>query len=286
MTMTIHRLLAATATAAIVLTGWLLKFPETLDAQVDREPRAPQLAGARYDTMLALARYLDQTTQGALEGADDDVGGGSTDARFLSAIRAFAASTSELLRTMSERQTTSPELPSELADLQQRARLFGDRIRAAHALQNIYDEWDAIADVLQRMTLLLEGHDVDVPKTFVVPPLAGSRLRDLRRLASELETSATRAHGKASRAVRKYPDRGEQFVGELRHFSMQSRELRRRADAAKVDPQGIGPVVDHLLEEAQQADRRMRDANVFTEVWDDSGRSIIILQRMANLVRS
>jgi hypothetical protein len=30
----------------------------------------------------------------------------------------------------------------------------------------------------------------------------------------------------------------------------------------------------------------MRDANVFTEVWDDSGRSIIILQRMANLVRS
>jgi hypothetical protein len=67
---------------------------------------------------------------------------------------------------------------------------------------------------------------------------------------------------------------------------VQSRDLRRRADAAQVNPQQIGPVVDRLLEDARQADRRMRDARVFTSVWDDSGRTITILRRMAGLVRS
>jgi len=48
----------------------------------------------------------------------------------------------------------------------------------------------------------------------------------------------------------------------------------------------MGPIVHHLLEEARLADRRMRDAKTFTEVWDDSGRTITILERMATLVRS
>jgi hypothetical protein len=30
----------------------------------------------------------------------------------------------------------------------------------------------------------------------------------------------------------------------------------------------------------------MRDARAFPEVWDDSGRTIVLLQRMATLVRS
>lgn len=76
------------------------------------------------------------------------------------------------------------------------------------------------------------------------------------------------------------------FCCELRHFAAQSRDLHSRADAGKVDPQGVGSIVDHLLEEARQADRRMRDAEVFTEVWDDSARTITILHRMASLVRS
>jgi hypothetical protein len=53
-----------------------------------------------------------------------------------------------------------------------------------------------------------------------------------------------------------------------------------------VEPQEIGPIVDHLLEEARQADRRMRDAQTFPQVWDDSGRTITILERMTTLVRS
>jgi hypothetical protein len=276
--------LAATAAAGVFLTGGFLR---PAFAQVDTGTRARQLLGGRYETMLALAHYLDETAQGALEGADDEVRRGSpSDARFLSAIRSFAASTRDLHGTMCEHAATSVDLPSQVADLTQRARLLNGRIRTARALESTYDEWDAVADVLRRMTLLLAGHDVEVPTAYVVPALSGANLAQLRQLAADLEVSATRAHDQATRAVTDYRERGEQFLGELRHFAGQSRDLHIQAKTGKVDPQRVGPLVDHLLEEAREADRRMRDAQVFTEVWDDSGRTITILQRMASLVRS
>lgn len=275
---------AATAAAGVFLTGGFLR---TASAEVDAGTRARQLLGARYDTMLALTHYLDETAQGALEGADDEVRRGSpSDARFLSAIRAFAGSTRDLHRTMGNNQATSVDLPSQVADLTERARLLNAGIRSARALESTYDEWEAVADALQRMTLLLAGNDVEVPTAYVVPALAGLSLVQLRQLASDLEVSTTRAHDKANRAVADYRERGEQFLGELRHFAGQSRDLHIQASTGKVDPQTVGPIVDHLLEEAREADRRMRDAQVFTEVWDDSGRTITILQRMASLVRS
>jgi len=279
--------LRAIAAAGVFLSAGFGGSLPTATAQVDRPAQAQPLVGTRYLTMLGLARYLDATAQGALEGAADDVRHGSpSEARFLFAIRSFAGATHDLRLAVADRQATSVELPAQVADLSQRARLLNDQIRSAHVLETTYDEWEAVADALQRMTLLLAGKDVEVPTAYVVPALSGARLEELRRLASDLEVSATRAHDKATRAVGKYADRGQQFLGELRHFAIQSRDLRARADVGKVDPQGVGPLVDHLLEEARQADRRMRDAEVFTEVWDDSGRAIGILQRMASLLRS
>ena len=175
--------LAATAAAGVFLTGG---FARTASAELDPGIRAHQLLGARYDTMLALAHYLDATAQGALEGADDEVRRGSpSDARFLSTIRSFAGSTRDLKRTMRERQATSVELPSQVADLTRRADLLDGQIRSAHAFASTYDEWDAVADVLSRMTALLAGEDVEVPTAYVVPALSGPRLVQLRQLASE-----------------------------------------------------------------------------------------------------
>src|SRR5438034_737210 len=164
--------------------------------------------------------------------------------------------------------------------------LEGQRYETLHALANSYDDWDAILDVLGRMSLLLAGRDVEVPPAHVVAALSGSRLQEFRQLARELDVSATQAHERAKRDVGEYRSRGQQFLGELYYFEVQSRELHGRADAAQVHPQQIGPVVDRLLEEARRADRRMRDARVFTSVWDDSGRTITLLRRMAGLVRS
>jgi hypothetical protein len=101
----------------------------------------------------------------------------------------------------------------------------------------------------------------------------------------DLDRSAAGAHERAKRHLGDYSVRGQQFLGELQYFAGRSRNLHTRTDTGAVDPLEIGPVVDRLLEEARQADRTMRDAVVFTQVWDDSGRTITILERMARLMR-
>lgn len=246
------------------------------------------LEGPRYETLRALAHHLEETAQGALEGAADEAQRepSSSDARFLPSVRTFAREVADFQR-MLENYATSPfEVPAQLANLTARGQHTCDRIRSARALENTYDDWDAMLDVLQRMRLLLEGSDVDVPAVHVVAALSGARLVEFRQLAQDVDSSAIRAHARAKRDVRDYPQRGEQFLAELNYFAAQSRDLLSRANAARVDPQQIGPVVDRLREDSRQADRRMRDARVFTSVWDDSGRTITILDRMASLVRS
>ena len=158
--------------------------------------------------------------------------------------------------------------------------------RSARALESTYENWDAILDVLERMRLLLAGRDVEVPAAHVVAALSGSRLQEFRQLAHDVDSNATRAHERAQRDVGDYPHRGQQFLGELHYLAAQSRGLHSRADVGQVNPQQIGPAVNLLLEDARQADRSMRDARVFTSVWDDSGRTITMLRRMASLVRS
>lgn len=244
------------------------------------------LAGPRYQKMRALGRYLDTTAQGALEGAVDDARHGTpADASFLFSIRAFARSSADFHHKMDEYEAAPFEVPSRIEALALRAREIGEKIRVARTLESTYDEWDGIMDVLGRMTSLVAGQEVDVPAAYVAPVLSGQDLEQFRQLAHDLEVSTTRALATSKREVRNY-DRGQQFLGELTYFAAQSRDLHLRADAGDVDPQEIGPIVDHLLEEARLADRRMRDAETFPQVWDDSGRSITILQRMTTLVRS
>ncbi|HUG54594.1 MAG TPA: hypothetical protein VMR21_13385 [Vicinamibacteria bacterium] len=251
--------------------------------------RERPLTGDRYQTLRGLAQYLDQTAQGALEGAVDDVRhgkpGGGEEARFLSSIRSFARDAAGFRRRVDAYPQRPFEVPPQAAALADSARDVSGRIRAAHALESTHDEWDAMSDVLERVTGLLEGAQVSVPAPYLVPALSGAPLERFRQLAHDLDVATTRAHSTAKRHATRY-DRGPQFLGELGYFAAQSRDLHLRADAGPVGPQLVGPIVDHLLDEARLADRRMREAKTLEEVWDDSGRAITILEQMAMLVRS
>lgn len=270
--------------AACVLLG-----PHSQWAQADAPfgTSGRPLEGQRYLTLRALAGHLDVTAQGAAEGAADEARRGTASAaKLLSSIRSFARGADGFRRSVDDYRTAPFEVPPRLDGLTMAAQQVDDRIRAAPTLESIREEWEAILEVLERMKLLLAGHDVLVPAAHVVAALSGPRLEEFRRLASELYASATGAHDRAKRDVGDYRERGQQFLGELHYFATQSQALQSRAGLALVNPQQIGPIVDRLLEDARQADRRMRDARVFTSVWDDSGRTITILQRMASLVRS
>ena len=274
---------------AVVAAGILMSCPVVLAAAPPAllygTAQRP-LAGPRFQKMRALARYFDVTAQGALEGAVDDARhGASSDASFLFSIRAFARSAGDFRGTIEEYETSPFEVPPQVDALAVRARELDERIREAHTLESTHDEWEGIQDILGRMTSLMAGKDVEVPVAYISPVLAGPALEQFRALVHDLEVSATRAHSRAKKEASRY-DRGRQFLGELGYFEAQSRDLHLRADAGDVAPQEIGPIVDHLLEEARLADRRMRDAQTFPEVWDDSGRTITILQRLTTLVRS
>jgi len=271
-------------TAAAVLAGPCLR---TASPGPQYGTQDQPLDGQRCETLRDLARHLDETARGALEGATDDAKDGtSSAARFLPSIRSFARS-ADAFRFRMDAYPTSPfEVAAHVDDLTTQAHAVSDQIRSAQALASTYDDWEAVRDVLGRMSLLLAGGDVEVPAAHVVAALSGSQLQQFRQLAYDVDLSATRAHTRAERDVGDYRKRGRQFLGELRYFATQSRDLRDRADAASVLPQQIGPLVDLLLEDARQADRNMRDAQVFTSVWSDSGWTITMLQRMTNLVRS
>jgi len=264
----------------------VLSCPLTLAGAPADAPNGTALAGPRYQTLRALAQYVDTTAQGALEGAVDDARHGTpSEARFVFSIRAFALSTAVFHREVDAYEKAPFDVRPAVAALASRAREVEEKLREARALESTYDEWNAIRDGLDRASSLLAGQDVEVPAAFVVPALSGAILEQFRQLAHDLELSSKRAHASAKREVGRY-DRGPQFLGELEYFAAETRVLHLRADEGDVASQQLGPIVDHLLEEARQADRRMRDAQAFPEVWDDSGRTITLLQRMATLVRS
>lgn len=275
--------LACAVAVGLLLAGFTAPVAS---AVIDGTGEGP-LDGPRYQTMRSLAHYLDETAQGLLEGASDTVlHGRSSEARFLSPIRSFARSARDFRSAVDGYRQAPFDVSARQAALAEVARAVNERLRSAGALERTYLEWNAVTDVLHRMELLLAGGDVKVPPTYVVPSLSGARLEQFRQLAGALDGSATLAHTRAQQELGSYQHRGRQFLGELHYFAALSRDLHARADAGDVRPKGMGPIVDDLLKEARDADRRMRDANVFKEVWDQSGRTIAILQQMANLVRS
>lgn len=280
----IRRFLAATAATPVLLAAGLAAVAGPVEAAA---LEAPELAGPRLAKMRQLTRYLDETAQGMVEGINDATRYGTPEeVRFLPSIRIFARSARDFRSGVDAHPDTRFDVAGRLAALTEVARALEERLRSARALERTFPEWNAVTDVLDRMRQLLSGVDVEVPPPYVVPMLSGVRLEEFRQLAGALEESASRAHDRARRELGRYQDRGTQFLGELHYFAAVSRDLRTHADTGDVSPKGIGAVVNGILTEAREADRRMRDAKVFKEVWDDSSRTITILERMASLVRS
>jgi hypothetical protein len=245
------------------------------------------LTGTRYQAMLVLAGFLHSTAQGALDGAVDEARHGTvSESRFLTSVRTFARSAGEFHRAVDGYAVQPFDVRARVAVLADSARRLHARILSAGALKSTHDDWTSVIDVLDKMTALLAGREVDVPTAYVAPALSGATLAQLRQLAAELERSAAGAHESARRQLAAYRDRGAQFLGELEYFAARSKDLRAQADSGDVHPQEMSRTVERLLEEARRADGAMRAAAVFTSVWSDSGRTITILEQMAGLVRS
>jgi hypothetical protein len=239
-------------------------------------------------------------------------------------VRDFARR-AENFHTQMDAYDVSPfDVPDEVDYLAARARRVSQQIRQVSAYQPTYADWNNVVEVLGRMRRLLDGENVEVPPahdeygdydrdygylgrggagrsdtgrydttgdhttgggigTFG-GPLMGSRLQQFRELAHQLDTSTSRALQAVERSTPNN-DRARGILSDLQHFATQTRALHDRSDANAVDPREVGPIVNHLLEDAQLADRSMRAADMFPEVWRDWGQAMDALNQMSRMVR-
>jgi len=279
------------------------------------------LEGRRFETMRALAHYLDEAAQDALAGTVQARRRGTpADRRYITAVRDFARQAESFHARMDDYNVSQFDIPDDVDYLAARARRVSQLVRRVGAYQGTYDDWQHVIDTLGLMRRALNGEDVEVPAahdeygdydrdygylggggnvdrgtvttgrtdtyggTYSGAALTGARLQQFRELAHQLDTSASRTLAAAERGAPNN-DRARSILADLRHFAEQARDLHDRSDANDVAPREMGGIIDHLREDARLADRNMRDARAFSDAWDEWSRTIDVLNRMANLVR-
>jgi hypothetical protein len=240
-------------------------------------------------------------------------------------VRDFARQAEAFHTRMDDYGVSPFEVPDEVDFLTVRARRVNQLVRRASSYQGTYDDWKSVIDTLGLMRRALNGEDVEVPAahdeygdydrdygylgrggnvdrgtvdrgtvttgrtdtsggTYSGAALTGARLQQFRELAHQLDTSARQTLAAAERSAPNN-ERARSILADLRHFAQQASNLHDRSDANEVAPREIGGIVDHLLEDAQLADRNMRDARAFSDAWDEWARTIDVLNRMASLMR-
>lgn len=279
------------------------------------------LEGRRFETLRALAHYLDEAAQDALAGTVQARRRGTpADRRYITAVRDFARQAEAFHTRMDDYDVSPFDVPDEVDYLTARARRVNQLVRQVGAYQGTYDDWKRVIDTLALMRRGLNGEDVEVPAAhdeygdydrdygylgrggnadrgtvttgrtdtyggrYPASTLTGVRLQQFRELAHQLDTSARQTLMAAERNAPNN-DRAPSILADLRHFAEQARSLHDRSDANEVAPREIGPIIDHLLEDARLTDRNMRDARAFSDAWDDWSRTMDVLNRMASLVR-
>lgn len=114
----------------------------------------------------------------------------------------------------------------------------------------------------------------------------GYRQEQFARLAHELEDRAQRAHEIVEEGSARYGPREQEFFARIHHFSDQASRFHRRYEEG--DLRGSGQLrgeVQHLLDDARETDRAIRQANVFPDAWNEWQGVVRVLQQMIDMVR-
>jgi hypothetical protein len=206
---------------------------------------------------------------------------------------------------MDDYQYTSFDIPDEVDYLTARARRVSALVRQASAYQGTTDDWTRVTDVLGRMRRLLDGEDVDVPDIrdeygdydrdygylgrrsggYDRPGiLTGTQLQQFRDLASQVQQQAASALRTAEQSTSRY-GRAQGIITELRGFADRAQELSYRTGRGEMPSADVATLVDGLLQDARDLDRRMRETRAFPDAWADWTGVIQTLDRASRIVR-
>ena len=275
-------------------------------AAAQQRARVDRMEAQRYAELRALAEYVDDGAQFALEQARTAVGEnrGPRERALMQALRDFARQAQAFHNRVDQYEFEPWRVDAELNRLRTAARNVNVRMRRVPALRDTFEDWDLVMTDIADMQRVLGGADVDLrrpdpewdsasgahhesawPTYGSDDTLRGQRLADFQRLARELDASSARVYQRANSQRADYSSNGAQLLIDLQHFAGQTAAIRRRTDAGEVRPRDIGPTITHILEDARRVDASMRRARVYTSVWEEWAGTIRILEQMSQLVR-
>lgn len=152
-----------------------LRADAPLDPQVQFGTVDNPLRRGQFQTMRALAHYLDGNARDAAASANKTRGNPSSRARkFLASLDEFSRSATLFHERMDDYETHHRDVPADVERLERSARGVSDTIRRNQAWAAASGEWKDVVDALGRMKRVMAGLAVEVPP-------AHRRLRDYDR---------------------------------------------------------------------------------------------------------
>lgn len=299
-----HSLLPAIAWAAILgLAGASTALAQrSYDSEQNRG-----LSRSGYEQMRQLAQRLDQEARETNDAAQHQrYSIYQRDTVLRRSVANFTRLADQFNYRLNTYQTRAWQLDDELRNLLRTARDVQYRVQnSRYADDRTVREWNEATDVLNQMRevyradLRGEYGQYGNPQPYgspyyhggyappAHPPVGGygySR-EQLATLAHELDDRATRAHELAERLATGGGPREQQFFESIHHFNDEARDFHARVESGTLlDPNQIRAEASHLLEDARAADARMRQNNVFPEVWQEWQATMQTLQSILNLV--
>jgi hypothetical protein len=278
--------------AAPSASAQLVKTSDRLDSQ-------------RYATLRALAEYVDDGAEFTLEEAREAVGN-SRNARernLMTSLRNFQRQARRFRTRIDDYEARPWRIDTELTRLRNAARNVNNQLRRVPAMRAVTEDWNQVEQDINDMTRIAGGSDVALRRAsdrwerrdrrndrrddgrFGDDTLRGQRLDDFRRLARELDIAAREAYNRARNQRADYTGAGVQLLRDLENFAQEASRVRAQVDAREVRPRDVDPLIARLLEDARRADTSMRNARVYSTVWNEWADVIRKLEQMTPLVR-
>jgi uncharacterized protein YukE len=315
----IRRLLPAIGWAAILAWGGA---STALAQRYDDYGSNRALSRPAYEQMRQLAQQLDREaheTNDAAQHAQYSIY--RRDTTFRRSVSSFARRADQFNYRMSTYRTRPWQVDDELRGMLRSAQDVQYRVQNSRYMdERILGEWNEVISVLNQMREVYRadlrgeygrygnpqsygsqpyGNQPNGNQPYGNPPYRGGYAppgpppggghrysRDqLISLAHELDDRATRAHELAERLATGGGPREQEFFGAIHHFNDETRDFRQRVESGSLaGPDQVRAEASHLLDDARAADARMRQNNVFPEVWREWQAAMQTLQNILNLV--
>src|SRR5262249_29039537 len=160
---TTHRIRAWAISGLALLLPLCGALAAGADLHIRFGTRERPLSGHRYETMRALAHYLDKRAEYAAETGSDERRGNRRDRRFADSMVRFSKQARSFHERMDRYEDSPWDVPNEVNRLLGEARDVKGRIQDARPDTETVEAWNDVLDVLDRMDRSLAGEDVNVP---------------------------------------------------------------------------------------------------------------------------